>query len=104
MLLSHTLGMGLQWIHSMRALAPMTRLSEMIMVQIITFIHGSEMRRRVMAKEVLLHTAARMDRVPAILAIKGMLWSFADSISHRCLPNPRLTDIEVKADAPARAS
>jgi hypothetical protein len=48
-------------------------------------------RRRVKAKDVLLKTAARMEKVAVTLPNKPIRGRFAGSMSHTCLPRPSET-------------
>ena len=62
------LGMGEHWPHVNATATPKDRLTVSMMVQTKRRIQLSwEMRRTVMAKEVLDHKAARMEKVPAML-------------------------------------
>ncbi len=54
------------------------------------------MRRRVTAKDVLLQTAASIEKVAATLLMRPILGRLAGSTSAICLPTPRGT-IELSA-------
>lgn len=77
---------GVHLTHSNMALAPMMTVNDMMMNQIAHLIQPVDMRRTVMAKEVLLQRAARMEKVPATLETKTSRGKTLVSISHMCLP------------------
>ncbi len=68
------------------AAAPMTTVRDMMMNQIVHRIQPFEMRSTVMANEVLLHSAARMEKVPATLETKVNLKKFLGLMSYKCFP------------------
>ncbi len=78
----------------MVAAAPSTRLTVMMMNQMKRLTQPSEMRSSVMAKDVLLHTAARMDAKPAALEYSSSLWKSSGLMSALCLPNPSRTQTD----------
>jgi hypothetical protein len=67
----HAFSMGVHWIQMNNALSPIATFIETMMHHTLTHIQPCDMRSRVMAKDVLLHTAARMEKVPPILAKRG---------------------------------
>lgn len=83
---SHVFWMGVHWIQSMRALTVMKRFMEMMMNQMNLRTQPSEMRRIVMAKAVLLQTAASVDKDPPMFAGSGIFLSFSKPMSQTCLP------------------
>jgi hypothetical protein len=82
------------------ALAPMMTVIDMMINHMAHRIQPVEIRRTVMAKDVLLHKAAKMEKVPAALETKTSRGKMLGSgISHVCLPYPTLTAVDVKAQA-----
>ena len=69
--------MGEHFIHSNMALAPMTTLRDMMMNQMTHRIQPLEILSTVMANDVLLQSAARMEKVPATLEtrLSARRWS-----------------------------
>lgn len=65
------LGIGSHWPHVKPTATPRDRLTEIMMKMMRKRIQSSwAMRRTVMAKEVLDHNAARMEKVPAKLVMR----------------------------------
>lgn len=56
--------------------------------QMNRWVFGSVMRRRVNAKEVLLHADAVMEKVDETFCSKVVAVILSRSRSHRCFPNP----------------
>jgi len=69
----------------------------MMMNQIKYFAQPFDTPSSVIANDVLLHMAARMDANPAALPRRRMLWNSAAGMSALCLPNPRLTHTDCSA-------
>lgn len=63
----HTFSMGVHCAQVMATATPRQAFTVMMMNQTSTLSHPDEMRRTVTANEVLLHSAARMEKVPARL-------------------------------------
>jgi hypothetical protein len=83
--------MGQHWTHWRVAFSPSTTLTEMRMNQTIFLVQPSEKPSRVIAKDDFVHTAARMEKNPAIYEKNSSDDRFSGLIKRPCLPSPRLT-------------
>ena len=84
----HDFWTGVHWTQMNTALSPMAMFMEMMMNQIIAFIHLSVSRSMVRAKLVLDQMAAVIENVPAMLAVKTILFmrSTSNGRSQICKP------------------
>ena len=78
--------MGVHWIQIMSPLMPMKRFMETMMNQMNFLTQPSEMRRSVMAKEVLLQAAANVEMDPPMFAGSGIRFKSSNPMSQMCLP------------------
>ena len=101
---SYILAKGRHWPHVMAMLSPSATLTETMMNHTNFLVHPLDIRSTVIAKEVLLHRAARMEKEPAMLLYsrKGTKRSKLKMDSGR--PKPRTTVYETKLHAVASES
>jgi hypothetical protein len=73
--------MGQHWIQRIVADTPSTRFTETMMNQTTHLTHPSDIRKRVAAKEVLLHAAPKMVAKPARYERKYTMGDLSGSMS-----------------------
>ena len=82
---------GLHWIQGINAEPPKAMCTEIMMNQSKVRVFLSLIRSIVMAKDVLLYIAAKMENAPATMPIRPMLGRDPGLIARKCFPKPRLT-------------
>lgn len=96
--------MGVHCPHVMAMATPSEALTVTMMNQTDVLIHPGEMRNTVRAKEVLLHSAARMEKVPERFEKRRNMSRFLELKSRSGRPKPKLIEAEIKAQLMTRAS
>jgi len=97
--MSHRRSKGMQWIQLNRAVKPMAMLVEMSRNHTNMRVLPVVSRRMVSAKLVLDQMDATTDSVPAKVKALIIGTAFAGSMSHECLPRPRLMQYEMRPDS-----
>jgi hypothetical protein len=96
--------MGVHCAQVMAMATPKLALTVMMINQTSALTHPDEMRKTVTANDVLLHSAARMEKEPATLEKRRNTPRLLGSNCVRGRPRPRLTQAEMKAQSATRAS
>jgi hypothetical protein len=93
---------GVHWPHVIAMATPNDTFTVIMMNQISHLTHPDDIRKTVIAKEVLLQQAARIEKEPAKLVIRRYslrsLWLNCDNGR----PKPRFIDTETKESDKAR--
>lgn len=100
----HTFSIGVHCAQVMAIAPPRHAPTVMMMNQTRSFIHPDEIRSTVTANEVLLHNAARMEKLPAKLEKRRKMFRLSGLNCVRGRPKPMLTKAETKAQSATRAS
>lgn len=96
--------MGMHCPH-VRAIAPPNAILTLIMMnQTANLVHPDEIRRMVRPNEVLLQSAARMEKDPARLVYKRYCSRFWKLNSESDRPKPKVIEAETKAQDATRDS
>lgn len=96
--------MGQHRIQVNRTATPITVLTDTIIPQTSFFCQPDEMRRSVMAKEVLLHAAPMIMNDPAKVETNIIDEKCPGIMSHVCLPKPKWMDSDTEMFPPSRAT
>lgn len=100
----HNFSAGEHWMYVDTAANPKARLTDIMMNQMNFFIQPSDMRNTVIANEVLLHVAARMEKNPLVLDNRRNVVRSLGLKSHMCLPYPIVVLYDIKTVCTARAT
>lgn len=99
----HTFSMGVHCAQVIAMATPRQAFTVMMTNQTKALVHPDEMRSTVTANDVLLHSAARMEKEPARLEYKRNMSRLLKLNWVKGRPKPRLMQAEMKAQSATRA-